>query len=162
MTPATTAMTDDKLKAPSLDPRTRTAIAAVGAFGAMFAITGAAAWGARTGLSVAAGAAVAMLNLYGLAKILGAMVAGRAGAGEEDGRAAQEDGASSAMWGLFALVKVFALFGGVWLLMSAKIVDPLPLVVGWGALPVGIAIGSLLSDKTARSSATRAKEAPRE
>ena len=46
------------------------------------------------------------------------------------------------------------------LLMGANLVDPLPLVVGWGALPIGIALGSLLSDKTAHSDEPRAKEAP--
>ena len=173
MTPGPTTMTEQTPSA-RLDPRMRTAIAGVASFGAMFAIGGAVGWGARTGLSVAAGATVAVLNLYGLAKILGALVGGRA-----------EGDEASGMWGMFAVVKVFALFGGVWLLMTTNLVDPLPLVVGWGALPVGIAIASLmsdrgarqrdrsgtsgtsgtrapkdLSDKSDRSSAPRAKEAP--
>jgi hypothetical protein len=129
-----------------VDPRTLVALVAVGAFGAMFAIGAGIGWGARAGLSVLTGAAVAVANLYGLARILGALVGARS-----------ESQATSGIWGILALVKVFVLFGGVWLLMSADLVDPLPLVVGWGALPIGIALGSILSDKTARS---HAKEAP--
>jgi len=129
-----------------VDGRTWTAIAAVAVFGAMFAIGGGIGWGGRVAVSIAVGAAVAVANLYGLARILGALVGGRA-----TGQTA------SGIWGVLALAKVFLLFGGVWLLMTANLVDPLPLVVGWGALPIGIALGSILSDHPARS---HAKEAP--
>ena len=36
-----------------------------------------------------------------------------------------------------------------WLLMRHGIVSPLPMLVGFGALPIGIAIGSLLGDASA-------------
>lgn len=145
---------DKALRAP-LDPRTRTALASVGAFGVMFAITGAIAFTPRTGASILVGTVIAMLNLYGLAKILGAFLGGRVDEAEGKGDS------GSGIYGLFAFVKVFVLFGGVWLLMSAHLVDPVPMVVGWASLPVGIAVGSLLSDKSDRSPASRAKEAPR-
>jgi hypothetical protein len=35
--------------------------------------------------------------------------------------------------------------------MTSHLVDPIGLVVGWGSLPVGIAVGSLVSDKTERA-----------
>ena len=135
----------------ALDPRMRTALVSVAAFGARFAIGAGCGWGGRAALSVAAGVLIAVLNLYGLARILGALVGGRAGEEEDAG-----------LWGVLAVVKVCALFGGVWLLMSSHLVDPLPLVVGWGALPVGIAIASLVSDKTDRRASPHAKQAPPE
>jgi uncharacterized membrane protein len=137
-------------RAKGLDPRMRTALFAVGAFGGMFAVGAGCGWGVRAATSVAAGTLVAVLNLYGLARILGALVGARAGDGDSN----------PGIMGVLAIVKVCALFGGVWLLMSWHLVDPLPLVVGWGALPVGIAIGSLVSDKTDRGASAHAKAPP--
>ena len=68
----------------------------------------------------------------------------------DDGREAAVTGGTRA-WGVLALFKMIALFGGVWMLMSHRLVDPLPMLVGFGALPIGIAIGSLVSDRTAKS-----------
>ncbi len=124
----------------SLDPRTRTAIVSVAAFGALFAIGAAYGWGLRMGFSVAAGVLVAVLNLYGLARILGAFVGARVGENPDAG-----------IWGVLAVVKVVGLFGGVWILMASHLVNPMGLVVGWASLPVGIAIASLFSDKTERA-----------
>ncbi len=47
-------------------------------------------------------------------------------------------------WGVFALLKIFLLFGGIWILLTKKLVDPIPLVVGYGVLPLGIAASSLV------------------
>jgi hypothetical protein len=133
----------------AFDPRTRDAIVGVAAMGAVLAIGAGAGWGLRIGASVAVGAGVAVLNLYVLARIVGALVGARAA---EDGR--------SGLWGLFAVLKVFALFGGVWALFASHAVNPIALIVGWGALPAGITFGTLFSDKSDRSSASRAKQAP--
>jgi ATP synthase I chain len=133
----------------ALDPRMRTALVAVAAFGAMFAVGAGWGWGLRGAWSVAAGVAIAVLNLYGLARILSSMVGARSG-----------DGGDAGLWGVLAVVKVCALFGGVWILMASHLVDALGLVVGWGALPVGIAIASFVSDKTDRAGAPHAKQAP--
>jgi hypothetical protein len=124
----------------ALDPRTRTAIVGVAAFGALFVIGAGCGWGLRAAISVAVGVLIAVANLYGLARILGALLGARAG---EDPNAG--------IWGVLAVVKVVGLFGGVWLLMTSHVVDPVGLVVGWGSLPVGIAIASLVSDKTERA-----------
>jgi hypothetical protein len=134
-----------------LDPRMRTALVAVAAFGAMFAIGAGWGWGLREAWSVAAGVGIAVLNLYGLARILGAMVGARS-----------SDAGDAGLWGVLAVVKVCALFGGVWILMASHLVDPLGLVVGWGALPVGIAIASFVSDKTDRRGPPHGKQAPPE
>jgi hypothetical protein len=134
-----------------LDARMLTALVGVATFGALFAAGAGMFFGGRAALSVGVGALVAVLNLYGLARILGAMVGARAD-GDPDGA-----GGTSGIWGILAVAKVLVLFGGVWWLMGANLVDPMPLVVGWGALPIGIALGSILSDKSPRS---HAKEAP--
>jgi len=133
----------------ALDPRMRTALVAVATFGAMFAIGAGCGWGMREAWSVAAGVVIAVLNL---SRILGALV------GARSDEASERDDAG--LWGVLAVVKVCGLFGGVWLLMSSHLVDPLPLVVGWGALPVGIALASFVSDKTDRRGSPHAKQAP--
>jgi hypothetical protein len=43
---------------------------------------------------------------------------------------------------------MLALLALAWLLMRHGIVSPLPMLIGFGALPIGIAIGSLVSDRT--------------
>jgi hypothetical protein len=134
-----------------LDPRTRTAIFAVACFGAMFAVGAGATYGLRSAASVAVGALIAIANLYGLARILGAVVGSRT---------TPDPNPNAGIWGVLAIVKVLGLFGGVWLLMSAHLVDPVALVVGWAALPVGIAIGSLVSDKTDLPGPSHDKQAP--
>lgn len=50
-----------------------------------------------------------------------------------------------ALWGIFAVVKIFVLFGGLWLLLTKRMVDPIPLVVGYGVLPLGIAATTLVN-----------------
>jgi hypothetical protein len=122
---------------------------AVAGFGVFFAIGAAFGWGGRAALSVLAGALIAVLNLYGLARILGAMVGTRA-----------EGHADAGLWGVLAVFKVVGLFGGVWLLLSSHVVDPLLLVVGWSALPAGITLGALFRDKTDPFPPPRGKEAP--
>ena len=139
----------DPRAAARIDPRTRTALIGVAGFGIIFAIAAGAGWGLRPATSVSAGALIAVLNLYGLARILGGALGARTGSNPDAG-----------LWGLFAVFKVVALFGGVWLLMRSNLVDPIPLVVGWCALPVGIAAGSLTSDKTDPETAPRGNQAP--
>jgi len=133
----------------AIDPSTRTAIVGVAAMGALFAIGAAAGWGLHAGVSVAVGALIAVANLYGLARIVGAILGGRA-----------EGDAGAGLWGVLAIVKVVGLFGGVWLLLGSHLVQPVALIVGWGALPIGVAMGTLFGDKTERAIAPRAKEAP--
>jgi hypothetical protein len=52
-------------------------------------------------------------------------------------------------WALVAGIKMFGLVALAWLLMRHGIVSPMPMLVGFGALPIGIAIGSLVSDRNA-------------
>lgn len=123
--------------------------------------------GPKAGGSVVLGAAVAIANLLGLRAIIRSVF--RAPTAEElagdaaaEGRAADPDGkapppqsaAEAAAhreagrkggwaWGVFAILKIFLLFGGMWLLLTRGWVDPIPLVVGYGVLPLGITVGTL-------------------
>ena len=78
----------------------------------------------RAGWSTAIGGMVATSNLY----VMGRIIASR-GAGA---------------WRIVGGLKMLLLFGGVWLLLTSRAVDPIPFVVGLGALPIGLVTGSLL------------------
>lgn len=56
-----------------------------------------------------------------------------------------------AAWGAFAVVKIVVLFGGIWVLLTRGLVDPMPLVAGYGVLPLGIAAASLYTSLAPRS-----------
>jgi len=58
---------------------------------------------------------------------------------------AAEGRRGGAAWGVFALLKILVLFGGIWFLLTRGLVDPIPLVVGYGVLPLGIAAASLFT-----------------
>jgi hypothetical protein len=57
----------------------------------------------------------------------------------------------AAAWGLFGVLKLVVLFGGIYVLLTKGLVDPMPLVVGYGVLPLGIATSSLFSGLAPRS-----------
>ena len=111
------------------DPRIKTAVIAVAIVGALFTVGGLGFFGMRSAFCVAVGAAVATGNLYALGKIIDAFTGDKPGGGA---------------WKVFGLVKIIVLFGGVWLLLTKGIVDPIPFVVGLGSLPVGLSISSML------------------
>lgn len=128
----------------------KTSVKAAAALGAIFTLAAFGTHDGKTALSVAVGAGIAVANLLTMRAIVRALVQapddeGDAG-GEpdeekseekKDHRAAGKRG--GAAWGVFALFKIFFLFGGIWLLLSKGLVAPIPLVVGYGVLPLGIA-----------------------
>jgi hypothetical protein len=124
-----------------LDGRMRAALKAVLVSGAVLAAGGSAAFGARGGFSVAAGAGLATANLWALARVVTSLLPEGG-----DAAAAQSRGA----WALVALLKTIGLLGAAWLLLRFRVASPLPMLVGFGALPIGIAIGSLVSDRSVR------------
>jgi hypothetical protein len=65
-----------------------------------------------------------------------------------------------AAWGGFALLKILVLFGGIWILLTRGWVDPIPLVVGYGVLPLGIAASSVLSSLAPRRTGRRTPRKP--
>jgi hypothetical protein len=123
------------------DPRLRTAIATVAVVGAGLSAAAVVVFGLGTALSVAAGAAIAAGNLWALARVVIALLPAEVEAAKRQSRGG---------WALVAMLKMFGLVAGVWLLMRHGVVSPLPMLVGFGALPIGIAIGSLVSDRGAR------------
>ncbi len=165
---------------PSTDaPETDAAkVAAIGAavLGAVLAIAALAVFGTRTALSVAVGAAIAVANLVMMRALVRAMlrpaeeeafaqaqanVAAKAKAeAEAEAEAndaedpvdhAAEGRRGAAAWGLFGVLKLVVLFGGIYVLLTKGLVDPMALVVGYGVLPLGIAASSLLSGLAPRS-----------
>jgi hypothetical protein len=123
-----------------LDPRLRTAIIAVSVVAVGLTTAALLLFGPGVARSVAIGGLIAALNLWALARIIAApLPKGRAAARAQ----------SRAGWTLVAVLKVLGLVGVVWLLMRHGLADPIPLVVGFGSLPIGIVIGSLVSDRGA-------------
>jgi ATP synthase I chain len=135
----------DKRLDTRLDERMRRCLLAVGLTGAAFASAALLVFGAASALSVAIGAAVATGNLWVLARIVGALLPTEAAGARAQSRAG---------WVLVAMLKMVGLVGLLWLLMRRGGVSPLALAAGWGALPIGIAIGALVSDRNAPSALT--------
>ena len=96
--------------------------------------------GPAAALSVAVGGGVAAANLWALARVVTAFL-------PVDERAARAQG--HAAWALLGVLKMVGLFVTLGLLMRHGVVAPLPMFVGLAALPIGIAIGSLVSDRAA-------------
>ena len=120
------------------DARLRTSIRAVAIAGAVLVLLALAFAGAGAALSVAAGAGLAAGNLWLLARTVSGLLPD-----DRPGAEAQ----SRAGWALVAVLKMLGLLALAWLLMRHGLVSPLPMLVGFGALPIGIAIGSLVSDR---------------
>jgi hypothetical protein len=111
---------------------------AVAATGGALALAAFAFFGVRAGVSAAAGAALAAANLWGWARIVSALLP----EGEKGARAQNR-----AAWVLVAGLKVLAWIALAWLLMRHGLVEVAPMLVGLLSLPIGIAIGSLVSDR---------------
>jgi hypothetical protein len=121
------------------DTRLRVAMLTVAIVGTLLT-AGAGLWAnGRAGLSIGIGAMVALSNLYVLSRIVATLAVPHEG-----------EPHVGLTWGVIVTGKIMVLFGGLWLLMTRHLVDPIPLVVGYGALPIGIAIGAVVSDKTDR------------
>jgi hypothetical protein len=126
--------------APRFDARLRTSLRTVLLMGAVFAFFGFAFAGLGAGLSVALGGVLAAGNLWVLARIVTELLPT-----DSAGAEAQSRGG----WALVAVLKILGLLTFAWLLMRHAIVSPVPMLVGFGSLPIGIAIGSLVSDRSA-------------
>lgn len=149
------------------DEATTAAICAA-VLGAALAIGALPIAGGRAAFSVSVGATIAVGNLVMVRAIVRAVMSDHdeppptPGAGsaaesppeqpEQEQREKEQQGADheaegrrgGVAWGAFALFKIFFLFGGIYLLLTKGLVDPLPLVVGYGVLPMGIAASAVL------------------
>ena len=127
----------------------KTSIKAASVLGVVLTLAALGTHDGKTAMSVAIGAGIAVANLVTMRAIVRALVRAPEDEGEEasegeekkDHRAAGKRG--GAAWGVFALLKIFFLFGGIWILLSKGLVAPIPLVVGYGVLPLGIAAAGL-------------------
>lgn len=70
---------------------------------------------------------------------------------------AAEGKRGGAAWGAFGFAKIIFLFGGIYLLLTRGMVDPIPLVVGYGVLPLGIAASSLFTSLSPRPKTTSSR-----
>jgi len=127
----------------TLDARLRATLVAVALSGATLTLGAEVARGRGAALSVGAGAAIATANLWALARIVTALL-------PDGSKLAAHVPGSAAAWALLAVLKMFGLFVVVWLLLRYVVVSPLSMLVGFGALPMGIAIGWLVSDRSAQ------------
>ncbi len=108
------------------------AIASIGALG----VVAIGAWlGLRAGLSVGIGAATACLNLWSLGFLI---------------RRWLQPGAQAAPWAVVTVLKFGVLIGLLYALVASGVAQPLPLILGFGALPLGIVAGQLGMNRAAR------------
>ncbi|MFO0568343.1 MAG: hypothetical protein U0263_21965 [Polyangiaceae bacterium] len=84
--------------------------------------------GAPVARSVAVGAVVALGNLFAIGLVVRGILNGKK---------------SRVPWPLVAVLKMTLLFGGLYLLLKSGFVSLLPLLVGYGALPIGIVAAQL-------------------
>jgi len=104
------------------------AIWSVVLIGATATVIAAVVGGAPPAVSVAVGALIAAFNLWAIMFVVRGML---------------DDKRPSAPWALFAVLKFSILIGGVYLLLKSGWVDLVPLLIGYGALPLGIVAGQL-------------------
>lgn len=145
------------------DRRDDTALAAKAAaiLGAIFTVAALGFYGGKTALSVAVGALIAVANLLTMRAIIRALIRPP----DEPGDKPAEDGAEpprndgdardagrrgGVAWGVFAVLKIVLLFGAIWILLTRGLVDPIPLAVGYGVLPLGIFASTLWAGLTPR------------
>ena len=114
------------------DASMRSMVLAVFASGVVFTLFALPFFGGRTALGVAIGGALATANLAVFARLGDAFIARKG---------------NTVPWTMIALLKLVFLFGGVWMILKSEIVSGLALAAGYGALPVGITLGSLFGPK---------------
>lgn len=124
---------DEKGQAPRSDSALSLVLWSVTGVAGVLCLVGLVVFGARAALGVAIGGGIALANLAVFVRVVrGVLSPGRRGR----------------IWILVGIVKIFALFGGVWLLWRSAVVSPLSLVIGYGALPLGITLGNLLAGRS--------------
>lgn len=119
---------------PGTDDGIRAALGSVAIVGAVEAAIAAVVSGERVALGVAIGAAAATLNLWALSRLVRAFLAQGGGV----------------PWSVVGLFKFAALIALLFLVVKLGIADVLPLVIGFGALPIGIVVFQLRAPSNAR------------
>jgi hypothetical protein len=137
------AMTTASETAPRTDEAVANAqihfvIASIAVVGLLLTLGATFGFGLRHGLGVLVGASLATLNLWSLKRI---------GAG-----IFSEAGRKRRLWGVAGALKFMALAGLMVALLALHVVQPIAFVIGYGALPIGITLGSLLGPRVAEES----------
>ena len=126
---------------------------AAGLLGAILTLGALGLYGPRAAASVFLGAAIAVANLLTMRAIIRALLvvpeepdAAESDASRPTSKEHKDAGRRGGVaWGIFAVLKILILFGGIWILLTRQLVDPMALAVGYGVLPLGIAGASLWS-----------------
>ncbi|HVH41696.1 MAG TPA: hypothetical protein VM925_05115 [Labilithrix sp.] len=134
--------------------------------GAVLALIALSLYGTRTAFSVLVGATIGVANLLTMRAIIRRLVRVSSQDGEPQGgnpkgdasslpddRAGEHEpgGRGGIAWGVFAAFKMLILFGGIWFLLTRHVVDPMPLLVGYGVMPLGIAASAVWSSLRERN-----------
>ncbi len=112
----------------SSDPTVIVALISVAVLAAVLAAGAAVAYDGRAALGVGVGGLIALANLAAFVYVV---------------RGVFSTSPYRRLWVLLGVVKVIVLFGGVWLLWDRQLVSPLAMVVGYGALPLGLTVSGL-------------------
>lgn len=136
------------------DDTVAVAVTAAAVLGGVFALAALALDGPRAALSVLVGATIAVANILAMTAIIRSLLPGAPPDAEEeepksegypadDERHRARGTRGGLLWGAFAAVKMVILFGGIWLLLTRHVVDPIPLLVGYGTMPLGIVVSAV-------------------
>ena len=104
------------------------ALVTVAAIGVLLVIVFGVASGGRAALGVGVGVAAAVSNLWVIGRVVRGFLTG---------------GGSKGLWFVVVLVKLSLLFGGLYWLLGTGWVDLMPIIIGYGALPIGIVLAQL-------------------
>lgn len=125
-------MSSTKDEAGGQDRTLKAAVRTVAATAVVVAVGSMLFAGFRFGMGVLAGGVIAVANLVVLARIVQAFL-GKKG--------------NTAPWAIIAVLKLFLLLGGVYLILKSGVVSGVALVIGYMSLPVGAVIASLFGPK---------------
>lgn len=115
-----------------LDPSLVAAVKGVAVCAVILCIGALVGFDGRTALGVGLGGLLATLNLVAFVLI---------------GRGFLAQQGRSAPWAIVGGIKLLALIAAGWLIIRSGMVSALALAAGYGALPIGITIGSLFAKK---------------
>ena len=104
------------------------ALWAVAVLGVLGVLAGLLLAGGRAAIGIGIGSAVAAANLWSIMVVVRGLLAPTPGA---------------VPWGLLAAIKFVVLIAGLYLLVKSGWVDLLTLLIGYGALPIGIVTAQL-------------------
>lgn len=109
------------------------ALVATAGFGLVATMTALLLFHGHAALGVLVGSSIAVANLWVFKKLGEAFLT--------------NSGSKRAVWGVVGALKFVVLLVGVGLLLRYGVVDALALIVGYGALPVGITLSTFLASR---------------